>query len=115
VESVDFQSTVSQGWQEASTPVVMVETNPAAAVVVTSAAAVVEITAAVVEVLATSTLAPSLAHRLRQDLQMRREHQSVSSMSFPMTAMETQVAQRQTIVNLQSREAREASNQILLD
>jgi hypothetical protein len=79
VELVDFQSTVSQDWRVASTPAEMVEMNPVAVVVATSAAVVVEIMAAAVVVLATSTLAQLLARRLRQDLQMHREHRSVSS------------------------------------
>jgi hypothetical protein len=113
VELVDFQSTVSQDWQEVSTPAEMVEMNPVAAVVVTSAVAAAETTAAVVEVLATSTLALLLARRLRQDLQMHRELRSVSPTSFPMTAMEIPVAPRQAIVNLQLLAARETLNQIL--
>jgi hypothetical protein len=79
VELADFQSTVSQDWRVASTPAEMVEMNPAVAVAVTLAAAAVEIMAAAVVVLATSTLAQLLARRLRQDLQMHREHRSVSS------------------------------------
>jgi hypothetical protein len=113
VELVDFQSTVSQDWRVASTPAEMVEMNPEAVVVVTSAVAAAEITAAAVEVLATSTLALLLAHRLRQDLQLRRELRSVSPTSFPMTAMEIPVAPCQTIVNLQLLAARETLNQIL--
>jgi hypothetical protein len=54
VEPVDFLSTASLDWQEASTPVEMVEMNLAAAVVVTLAAAAAEITAAAEAVLATS-------------------------------------------------------------
>jgi hypothetical protein len=113
VELVDFQSTVSQDWQEVSTPAEMDEMNPVAVVVVTSAVAVVEITVAVVEVLATLTLAPLPVRRLRQDLQLCREHRSVSPTSFPMTAMEIPVAPRLAIVNLQLLAARETLNQIL--
>jgi hypothetical protein len=91
----------------------MVEMNPAAVVVVITAAAAAEITVAVAEVLATSTLAPSPTRRLRQDLQMRREHRSVSSTLFLMTAMETPVAPRQAIVNSLLQVDRETLNQIL--
>jgi hypothetical protein len=110
---VAFQSTAFRALQAANILVVILAMNQAVAVVATSAEVAAEITAVAVAVQATSIRALSLTLSHRRERSMFRPHQQVSSTLFLMTAMETQVAPHQTIVNLQSQVDREALNQIL--